>query len=98
MECKVSNQAVLPQLMSILHTNAKLRRAKYARRSAAVAFMLICGVAPVSAQFASNTDAVAQPCSAQDAIRFRGLSVRLENDLFVDTDQNYTNGLAFTAV
>jgi hypothetical protein len=84
--------------MSILHTNTKLRRAKYARRSAAVAFMLICGVAPVSAQFASNTDAVAQPCSAQDAIRFRGLSVRLENDLFVDTDQNYTNGVAFTAV
>ena len=63
-----------------------------------MAFMLICGVAPVSAQFASNTDAVAQPCSAQDAIRFRGLSVRLENDLFVDTDQNYTNGVAFTAV
>ena len=63
-----------------------------------MAFILICGVAPVSAQFASNTDAVAQPCSAQDAIRFRGLTVRLENDLFVDTDQNYTNGLAFTAV
>jgi hypothetical protein len=90
--------SVLQPLMSILHTNTKLRRAKYARRSAVVAFMLICGVAPVSAQFASNTDAIAQPCSAQDAIRFRGLSVRLENDLFVDTDQNYTNGVAFTAV
>ena len=98
MKCKVSSQAVLSQFMSIVHTNTKLRRAKYARRSAAVAFILICGVAPVSAQSASNTDAFAQPCSAQDAIRFRGLSVRLENDLFVDTDQNYTNGLAFTAV
>jgi hypothetical protein len=98
MGCKVPSQAVLQQLMSILHTNTKLRQAKYARRSAAVAFMLICGVAPVSAQFASNPNAIAQPCSAQDAIRFRGLSVRLENDLFVDTDQNYTNGVAFTAI
>jgi len=98
MGCKVPSQAVLQQLMSILNTNTELRRDKYARRSAAVAFMLICGVAPVSAQFASNSDAVAQPCRAQDEIRFRGLSVRLENDLFVDTDQNYTNGVAFTAV
>ena len=84
--------------MSILHTNTKLRRTKFASSSAAVAFVLICGVTPVSAQFVSNTDAVVQPCSAQDAIKFRGLSVRLENDLFVDTDQNYTNGVAFTAV
>ena len=98
MECKVPSQVVLPQPMSILHTNTKLHRAKYARSSAAVAFVLICGAAPVSAQFASNKGAVAQPCSAQDAIRFRGLSARLENDLFVDTDQNYTNGLAFTAI
>ena len=98
MECIVPSQAVFPQLISILHTNTKLHRAKYARWSAAVAFMLICGVAPVSAQFASNKAAVAQPCIAQDAIRFRGLSVWIENDLFVHTDQNYTNGLAFTAV
>ena len=100
MECIVLSQAVFPQLISILHTNTntKLRRTKYARWSAAVAFMLICGVAPVSAQFASNKATVAQPCSAHDAIRFRGLSVWIENDLFVHTDQNYTNGLAFTAV
>lgn len=98
MECKVPSQVVLPQPMSILHTNTKLRRTKFTRSSAAVAFVLICGVAPVSAQFADNTASVAHPCSAQDAIRFRGLSVRLENDLFVDTDQNYTNGVAFTAV
>jgi hypothetical protein len=84
--------------MSILHTNAKLSRAKYARRSAAVAFMLICGVAPVSAQFASSTETVPPQCSTQDAIRFRGFSARLENDLFAETDQNYTNGVAFTAV
>ena len=98
MECKVPSQVVLPQPRSILHTNTKPRRTKFALSSAAVAFMLICGVAPVSAQFADNTASVAHPCSAQDAIRFRGLSVRLENDLFVDTDQNYTNGVAFTAV
>lgn len=80
------------------HPNPQLRRAKYALKSAAVAFMLIYGVAPVSAQLASNTDAVSQPCSAQDTIRFRGLSARLENDLFADTDQNYTSGVAITAV
>ena len=98
MECIVPSQAVFPQFMSILHTNAKLSRAKYARRSAAVAFMLICGVAPVSAQFASSTETVPPQCNTQDAIRFRGFSARLENDLFAETDQNYTNGVAFTAV
>ena len=73
-------------------------RDKHARTSAAVAFMLICGVAPVSAQLATSTETVAPPCSAQDVIRFRGFSARLENDFFVNTDQNYTNGVAFTAV
>ena len=63
-----------------------------------MAFMLICGVAPVSAQFASSTETVPPQCSTQDAIRFRGFSARLENDLFAETDQNYTNGVAFTAV
>lgn len=31
-------------------------------------------------------------------MRFRGATARLENDLFANTDQNYTNGVAFTAV
>lgn len=81
-----------------LQPNPKLRWAKYARSSAAVALILIFCVAPVSAQVASNRDADAKPCLGQDAIKFRGLSARLENDLFADTDQNYTSGVAFTAV
>jgi len=37
-------------------------------------------------------------CSAEETVRFRGLTARLENDLFAGTDRNYTNGVAFTAV
>jgi hypothetical protein len=37
-------------------------------------------------------------CRPDEAVRFRGGTARLENDLFVNTDQNYTNGVAFTAV
>ena len=37
-------------------------------------------------------------CSAEETVKFRGLTARLENDLFANTDRNYTNGVAFTAV
>ena len=37
-------------------------------------------------------------CQPQETIRFRGGTARVENDLFANTDQNYTNGVAFTAV
>lgn len=37
-------------------------------------------------------------CEGNDVVRFRGGTARLENDLFAGTDQNYTNGVAFTAV
>lgn len=35
-------------------------------------------------------------CAAEDIPRFRGGTVRLENDLFTGTDQNYTSGIGFT--
>lgn len=37
-------------------------------------------------------------CQTEDEIRFRGITARLENDTFTNTDQNYTNGLAFMAI
>ena len=60
--------------------------------------MLLAFAAPTSAQVLSTPDTEAPACSAQNTIRFRGLTARLENDLFADTDQNYTNGVSFTAV
>ncbi len=37
-------------------------------------------------------------CTAEETIRFRGGTLRLENDKFTDTDQNYTNGVSITMV
>lgn len=37
-------------------------------------------------------------CSPQQSIQFRGGTLRLENDSFTDTDQNYTNGVSVTMV
>jgi hypothetical protein len=51
-----------------------------------------------SAQTKPADDRDRSPCQGQEAIKFRGITARLENDLFADTDQNYTSGVAFTAV
>jgi hypothetical protein len=53
---------------------------------------------PASAQTKPAADMDRSPCQGQEAIKFRGITARLENDLFADTDQNYTSGVAFTAV
>lgn len=37
-------------------------------------------------------------CLPEESLRWRGGTVRLENDLFTGTDRNYTNGVALTAV
>ena len=47
------------------------------------------------ADAAATNDAA---CSDDQRLRFRGFTVRLENDLFADTDQDYTNGVSLTAV
>ena len=64
----------------------------------ATALVLVLCAAPVSAQTVNTPDSDVQACNASNAIRFRGATARLENDLFADTDQNYTSGVAFTAV
>ena len=37
-------------------------------------------------------------CTTEETLRLRGGTVRLENDLFTGTDQNYTNGAALTLI
>lgn len=64
----------------------------------ATVFVLALCAAPVSAQTVNTPDPDVHACNAPDTIRFRGATARLENDLFADTDQNYTSGVAFTAV
>lgn len=53
---------------------------------------------PTMAQAASEGAPSIKDCKADEVIKFRGGTVRLENDLFTNTDQNYTNGVVFTAV
>ena len=54
----------------------------------------LASLAQSAADLASNVAG----CSAAEAVTFRGVTLRLENDLFVDTDRNYTNGAALMAV
>jgi hypothetical protein len=37
-------------------------------------------------------------CRDEDRLRFRGITTRLENDLFAGSDQNYTSGVSIAAV
>ena len=53
---------------------------------------------PALAQTVQDSAAGAADCAAEETLRFRGGTARLENDLFLGTDQNYTNGVAFTLV
>src|SRR5690606_267096 len=38
------------------------------------------------------------PCTPEQSVRWRGGTLRLENDLFVGSDRNYTNGVALALV
>lgn len=62
------------------------------------ALALALQVSPGLAQSVNDAAAHGADCQPRDAIAFRGGTARLENDLFANTDQNYTNGVAFTAV
>ena len=64
----------------------------------ALALALGLTVMPALAQSTADGTSGPEDCKASQAVEFRGLTVRLENDLFVNTDRNYTNGVAFTAV
>jgi hypothetical protein len=53
---------------------------------------------PVTAPAVSEDASSIRDCKPNEIITFRGGTARLENDLFTGTDQNYTNGVAFTLV
>ena len=59
--------------------------------------LLLLG-APVWAQSVPPAEPDSALCAPQDTIQFRGMTARIENDLFAATDQNYTSGVAFAAV
>jgi len=75
-------------------------RARPPRAPAGGVWILAIGLlaAPAGAEPAQDAERSSAGCTADEAITFRGVTARLENDLFVDTDRNYTNGVAFTAV
>jgi len=61
--------------------------------------LLLAGLCLLPAQArASGDDASGSACTQDEVISFRGGTIRLENDLFTGTDQNYTNGMALTLV
>ncbi len=67
------------------------------RRSAAL-LSAFCFLLPAVTQAGMDDDAGAGNCSSEEMPKFRGGTVRLENDLFAGTDQNYTSGVGMTWV
>jgi len=64
-------------------------------RALAISVLLL---SPALAQAVNEGAAGAGDCAAEETLSLRGGTARLENDLFLGTDQNYTNGVAFTLV
>ena len=67
-------------------------------RTALVLAMSVLFPSPALAQAVNEGAAGAGDCAAEQTLKFRGGTARLENDLFTGTDQNYTNGVAFTLI
>ena len=67
-------------------------------RTALALAMSVLFPLPALAQAVNEGAAGAGDCAAEETLRFRGGTARLENDLFTGTDQNYTNGVAFTLI
>ncbi len=67
-------------------------------RTALALAMSVLFPSPALAQAVNEGVADAGDCAAEETLRFRGGTARLENDLFTGTDQNYTNGVAFTLI
>lgn len=58
----------------------------------------LCWGLPAAVQAVDAASTAKEACSREEAVRFRGATVRLENDLFTGTDQNYTNGVGLILV
>ncbi|MBZ0097329.1 MAG: lipid A deacylase LpxR family protein [Sulfuricella sp.] len=72
--------------------------ARRGQGKAAWVLALFLHVVPAIAQAANEDASGIKGCKADEVVRFRGGTARLENDLFTGTDQNYTSGVAFAAV
>lgn len=72
--------------------------ARRGQRKAAWVLTLFLHIVPAIAQADNENASSIKGCKADEVVRFRGGTARLENDLFTGTDQNYTNGVAFAAV
>ena len=74
----------------------------YASKVSCLAFLLLASSA-VTATAVSRAAEPLQPsqdesCTPEQTLRWRGGTLRLENDLFTGTDRNYTNGVALSMV
>lgn len=64
-----------------------------------VAAMLLSAPALAAADASEPAPMIGQgPCTPEQTLRWRGATLRLENDLFVGSDRNYTNGVALAVV
>ncbi len=66
-----------------------------------VAASLLSGpmLAPAAGHASEPAPMIGQePCTPEQTLRWRGGTLRLENDLFVGSDRNYTNGVALALV
>ena len=72
---------------------------RHSLRRSTLAFLLngICLVTAMAHAVSKDASSI-RDCTSNEVIKFRGGTTRLENDLFVGTDQNYTNGVAFTLI
>lgn len=65
----------------------------------AVSVLLCATLAPITGVATDSSGPTGrEACSSEQAPRWGGGTVRLENDLFAGTDRNYTNGVAVSAV
>lgn len=75
------------------------RTLRHAGRRHLRALLLVCAVfAPFAGRATESAPGAVQSGCAEQALRWRGGTVRLENDLFAGTDRDYTNGVAVSLV
>ncbi|MBK6673704.1 MAG: lipid A deacylase LpxR family protein [Proteobacteria bacterium] len=80
-------------------TNATRVDVRHILSRALAGVWLVClWLTPALTQADEERESHAQGCMPNETVRLRGATARLENDLFTGTDQNYTNGVAFTLV
>lgn len=75
-----------------------MREDRRALRTALAAAAFWLAVLPGAAATGAPAEPAQGDCAGENAIRFRGLAARLENDLIANTDRDYTNGISITAI